>query len=59
MPNLASQSPFSPKVMIADGADKADPAGLKTTIAFKSFYAAKILQPKHVCEIYSGSGFLA
>jgi N4-gp56 family major capsid protein len=59
VPNLSSQSPFSPKVMIADGADKADPAGLKTTIAFKSFYAAKVLQPKHICEIYSGTGFAA
>lgn len=59
VPNLSSQSPFSPKVMIADGADKADPAGLKTTVAFKSFYAAKVLQPKHICEIYTGTGFAA
>ena len=45
--------------MIADGADKADPAALKTTVAFKSYYAAKVLQPKHICEIYTGTGFAA
>jgi N4-gp56 family major capsid protein len=53
VPELNSQSPFAPQVLIADGPDKSDPAALKKVISYKTFYTAKILQPKHVCEIYS------
>lgn len=53
VPELTSQSPYSPQVLIADGPDKTDPGNLKKIITYKSFYTAKILQPKHIAEIYS------
>tara|TARA_S200002703_G_scaffold159632_2_gene173835 strand:- start:4437 stop:5396 length:960 start_codon:yes stop_codon:yes gene_type:complete len=57
VPELNSQSPFSPQVIIADTADKSDPGNLKTVVTYKSFYTAKTLQPKWVAEIYSGTAF--
>lgn len=58
VPNLEAQTPFSPQVITADGADKSDPGNLKTTVAFKTFYVAQALQPKWISEIYSGSTFV-
>lgn len=57
VPNLEAQTPFSPQVITADGADKSDPGNLKTTVAFKTFYVAQTLQPKWISEIYSGTNF--
>jgi N4-gp56 family major capsid protein len=51
--DIASQSPYGPKVMIADGADKSDPLNQLTKISYKSFYAAAVLQPKYFVEMYS------
>jgi len=51
--DIASQSPYAPKVMVADGADKSDPLNQLTKISYKSFYASAVLQPKYFVEMYS------
>jgi len=40
IPELASQSPFSPKIVITDSADKSDPLNLTITAGFKCFWTA-------------------
>ena len=45
VPDLSSQSPFSPKVEIVDTADKSDPLNQKTTCSFKTFWTALRLNP--------------
>ena len=40
VPELSSQSPFSPKIVITDSADKSDPLNLLITAGFKVFYTA-------------------
>jgi N4-gp56 family major capsid protein len=55
--DIASQSPYAPKVMIADGADKSDPLNQLTKISYKSYYAAAVLQPKYFVEMYSQTAF--
>jgi len=55
--DIASQSPYGPKVMIADGPDKGDPLNQLTKISYKSFYAAAVLQPKYYVEMYSQTMF--
>ena len=40
MPELSSQSPFSPKVMISDSPDKTDPLNQLTTAGFKTYWTA-------------------
>ena len=40
VPELASQSPFSPKIVITDSADKSDPLNLTITAGFKCFWTA-------------------
>ena len=40
VPELGSQSPFSPKVIINDQADKSDPLNQYLTAGFKTFWAA-------------------
>ena len=50
--DIASQSPYGPKVMIADGPDKGDPLNQLTKISYKSYYAAAVLQPKYYVEMY-------
>jgi N4-gp56 family major capsid protein len=52
-------SPFAPKMLIADGADKSDPLNQRKTLGWKSFYTATQLQAKWIGELYSGSGYVA
>ena len=40
VPELASQSPFSPKMIITDSADKSDPLNMLITAGFKVFWTA-------------------
>jgi len=40
VPELSSQSPFSPKIIITDSADKSDPLNLTITAGFKCFWTA-------------------
>ena len=40
VPELSSQSPFSPKIVITDSADKSDPLNLLITAGFKVFWTA-------------------
>jgi N4-gp56 family major capsid protein len=55
--DITSQSPFGPKVMIADGPDKGDPLNQLTKVSYKSYYAAAVLQPKYCVELYSKTLF--
>ncbi|MFZ9064048.1 MAG: N4-gp56 family major capsid protein [bacterium] len=59
VPELSSQSTYSPKVYIVNGADKGDPLNQKILVGFKSFFAAKTIQPKHVARVYSKTGYSA
>jgi len=47
VPELASQSPFSPKVIISEGADKTDPLDQLKTIGFKTFWTTLRLNPSY------------
>ena len=55
--DLASQSPYSPKMLIAQGADKNDPLAQITTVGFKTYYGQVILQPKFLAQVYSGTNY--
>ena len=61
VPNLsgiaASGSPFSPKVTILDAADKSDPYGQRIIASFKTFYAAKQLDPRFFRVIFAKSNY--
>ena len=55
--DLASQSPYAPKMQIAQGPDKTDPLAQLTTVGFKTYYGQKILQPKFLAQVYSGTNY--
>ena len=55
--DLASQSPYSPKMLIAQGADKNDPLAQITTVGFKTYYGQVILQSKFLAQVYSGTNY--
>ena len=55
--DLASQSPYSPKMQIAQGPDKTDPLAQLTTVGFKTYYGQAILQPKFLAQVYSGTNY--
>jgi N4-gp56 family major capsid protein len=55
--DLASQSPYGPKMQIAQGPDKTDPLGQITTIGFKTYYGQVMLQPKFLAQVYSGTNY--
>jgi len=55
--DLASQSPYGPKMQIAQGPDKTDPLAQLTTIGFKTYYGQAILQPKFLAQVYSGTNY--
>jgi len=59
VPSLSSQSPYSPSVYIVSGADKNDPLNQRILVGFKSFFAAKNIQPKHIARVYSKTGYSA
>lgn len=42
--NLASQSPFSPKVIVVDSPDSANPLNSYTTVGWKAFFTVKTLK---------------
>ena len=47
VPDLSSQSPFSPKVIITDTADKTDPLNQLITAGFKTFWTTLRLNPNY------------
>jgi N4-gp56 family major capsid protein len=53
----ASGSPFAPKVSILDAADKSDPYNQRIVASFKTFYAAKQLDPRFFRVIFSKSNY--
>jgi N4-gp56 family major capsid protein len=53
----ASGSPFAPKVTILDAADKSDPYGQRIVASFKTFYAAKQLDPRFFRVIVAKSNY--
>jgi N4-gp56 family major capsid protein len=53
----ASGSPFAPKVTILDAADKSDPYGQRVIASFKTFYAAKQLDPRFFRVIVAKSNY--
>jgi N4-gp56 family major capsid protein len=55
--DIASQSPYAPKMQIAQGPDKTDPLAQLTTVGFKTYYGQKILQPKFLAQVYSGTNY--
>ena len=58
VPALEGNSPHSPRVTVVKGADKSDPLNqIAAKVGFKTTYAAKLLQPYWLAEIYSQSGF--
>ena len=59
VPMLTGDSPMSPKVIITDSADKADPLNQTVTVGFKSYWAALRLNPSYYCIFRSKSGFVA
>lgn len=59
VPMLTGDSPMSPKVIITDSADKADPLNQTVTVGFKSYWATLRLNPNYYCVFRSKSGFVA
>lgn len=55
--NLATMSAYSPKMIIAQGADKSDPLAQLTTVGFKFYYGCEVLNAKHLVEIYSTTNY--
>ena len=55
--DLASQSPYAPKMQIAQGPDSGDPLAQLTTIGFKTYYGQAILQPKFLAQVFSGTNY--
>jgi N4-gp56 family major capsid protein len=55
--DLSSQSPYAPKMQIAQGPDKTDPLAQLTTIGFKTYYGQAILQPKFLAQVFSGTNY--
>ena len=57
VPALEGDSPMSPKIMVTDTPDKSDPLNQMTTIGWKLFYAAKILNGNFVLNLRSTSNY--
>ena len=57
VPNLGSQSPFSPKVIIADGPDKSDPLDQKITVSIKCYWGALRLNPNYYAIMRSKTAY--
>ncbi len=57
VPELNGESPYSPKVYITNGADKADPLNQLTNVGFKTWWAAKILNNSFFVVHRSKSAF--
>lgn len=59
VPELGSQSPFSPKVLITDTADKSDPLNQLITCSFKTFWGCLRLNPNYYVVMRSKTDSLA
>ncbi len=57
VPNLGSQSPFSPKVIIADGPDKSDPLDQKINVSIKCYWGALRLNPDNYAIMRSKTAY--
>lgn len=57
VPELNGESPYSPKVYITNGADKADPLNQLTNVGFKTWWAAKKLNDAYFVVHRSKSAF--
>lgn len=57
VPMLTGDSPMSPKVIITDTADKADPLNQTVTVGFKSYWTALRLNPAYYIVFRSKSGY--
>jgi len=58
VPDLASQSPFGPQVIITAGADKSDPLNQTTNVGFKTFWCAKILNAAYFVNLRCKSNYV-
>jgi len=59
VPDLGTQSPFSPKVIITDEADKSDPLNQVTNVGFKTFWATLRLNPNYYIVMRSKTASVA
>lgn len=51
-------SPMSPKVLLVQGPDKADPLDqIKAIISWKTYWAAKVVQPKWLVQLFTQTGY--
>lgn len=51
-------NPDNPAVNVIRGPDKYDPLGqIAAIVGFKTAYACRVLQPKHIAEIYAQTGY--
>lgn len=57
VPALAGESPKSPSVMIVDKPDKSDPLNQTTTIGWKAYYTAKVLNQNWFIVLRSKSAY--
>jgi N4-gp56 family major capsid protein len=57
VPALAGDSPKSPSVLITDTADKSDPLNQTTTIGWKAYYTAKVLNSNWFVVLRSRSAY--
>ena len=55
---IAGDSPFSPRIILNNQADKADPLNQTTVAGWKSYYAAKLLNSKRAVVIKAKSRFV-
>jgi len=58
VPDLSSLgSPMSPQVIVVKGADKSDPLNqIKAIVSWKTYWAAQVVQPYWLVQIYTQSG---
>ena len=54
---LSGQSPFSPRTIIVDRADKSDPLNQTITAGWKAYWAAKLFNENFVVTVRSKSAF--
>lgn len=57
-PALTGDSPMSPKVIITDSADKADPLNQTVTVGFKSYWTTLRLNPAYYTVFRSKSAYV-
>lgn len=57
VPALSGDSPKSPSVLITDTPDKSDPLNQTTTIGWKAYYTAKVLNENYFVNLRSRSAY--